>query len=127
MGFGHRIYKNGDPRNAIIKRCSRELSLKPYGKPKLYAISERVEDIMRERKKMYPNLDFYSASAYHQVGIPTFLFTPLFVMARTSGWCAHVFEQRSKNKLIRPRSLYTGPEPRAFVKKSSRSKPTPKL
>ena len=120
MGFGHRIYKNGDPRNAVFKELSHQLSLKPEGKPHLYSISNHIEGMMEEKKGMYANADFYAASAYHQVGIPTYLFTPLFVIARTSGWIAHIVEQRSQNKIIRPSSAYVGPAekslPDAFLK-----------
>jgi len=115
MGFGHRVYKNGDPRNAIIKGCSKLLSEQSFGKPDLYKISEHVEGVMLNEKKMHANLDFYAASAYHQCGIPTLFFTPIFVISRTSGWAAHIIEQRSNNKLIRPSSNYIGPEPRPFV------------
>ena len=108
MGFGHRIYKNGDPRNAVFKDLSHQLSLKPEGKPQLFEISKHIEEMMEDRKGMYANADFYAASAYHQVGIPTYLFTPLFVVARTSGWIAHIVEQRSQNKIIRPSSAYVG-------------------
>ena len=118
MGFGHRVYKgpNGDPRNTIMKRYSRELNVNP----KLFQISERVERIVAEEKKMYPNADFYAASAYNQCGIPTCLFTPIFVFARTAGWTAHAIEQQRANKLIRPLSKYVGPPPRDFVKMQSR-------
>ncbi|QDZ21519.1 citrate synthase [Chloropicon primus] len=112
MGFGHRIYKNGDPRNAVFKDLSHQLSQKPEGKPHLYAISQHIEGMMENLKGMYANADFYAASAYHQVGIPTYLFTPLFVVARTSGWIAHIVEQRSQNRIIRPSSAYIGPAER---------------
>lgn len=116
MGFGHRVYKNGDPRNEIIKGCSRKLSEQPvFGKPDLYAISAHIEKIMLDEKKMHANLDFFAASAYHQCGIPTAFFTPIFVISRTSGWAAHIIEQRSNNKLIRPSSNYIGPAPRPYV------------
>lgn len=113
MGFGHRVYTICDPRSDIIKKWSYKL-----GEAKddllLYHISERVEKVMWDEKKLFPNLDFYSASAYHYCGIPTQLFTPIFVMSRITGWSAHVFEQRANNKLIRPTSEYTGPESRPF-------------
>mmetsp|Transcript_13170 Transcript_13170/g.48022 ORF Transcript_13170/g.48022 Transcript_13170/m.48022 type:complete len:553 (-) Transcript_13170:84-1742(-) len=115
MGFGHRIYKGGDPRNAVFKRYSQELSKRPNGMPSLFAISERIEDVVADEKRLYPNADFYAASAYAQIGIPTPFFTPLFVIARTSGWTAHVVEQRDSNKIIRPTSLYKGPQPRQFI------------
>jgi len=120
MGFGHRIYKGGDPRNAIFKSLSHELSERPEGNVLLYQVSEHIENLMASEKNMYPNADFYAASAYAQAGIPTHFFTPLFVMARTSGWTAHVVEQRLHNKIIRPTSLYVGPEPRAFRAASQR-------
>lgn len=115
MGFGHRVYKKEDPRSPIIKEYSRKLSQTKYGKPMLFKISEHVESKMLNEKKMYPNLDFYSASCYHQCGIPTHLFTPVFVMSRVSGWAAHQIEQRNNNKLIRPLSNYTGPNQLKWV------------
>lgn len=114
MGFGHRVYKHGDPRSDIIKAASRELSLQTQDKV-IYAVSEVIENLMKQEKKMFPNLDFYSASAYHFCGIPVELFTPIFVFARTAGWAAHIMEQRANNKLIRPLSEYTGPAPREFT------------
>ncbi len=113
MGFGHRVYTTCDPRSDIIKQWSFKLG-EMTGDLSLYHISERIEEVMWREKKLFPNLDFYSASAYHYVGIPTFLFTPIFVMSRITGWSAHVFEQRANNKLIRPTSEYIGPESRAF-------------
>ena len=114
MGFGHRIYKTCDPRSDIIKQWSHKLAQK-NGDKKLYPISERIEKIMRDEKNIFPNLDFYSASAYTMSGIPTNMFTPIFVIARTSGWAAHIMEQRENNKIIRPISEYIGPEPKEFV------------
>lgn len=114
MGFGHRVYKDCDPRSDIIKVWSKQCG-EAAGSLSLYDISERIEAVMRREKKMFPNLDFYSASAYHYAGIPTSLFTPIFVMSRISGWSAHIFEQRADNRLIRPSSHYTGPAPRPFV------------
>ena len=114
MGFGHRVYKDCDPRSDIIKVWSKRLG-EAKKDPGLYLISERVEAVMRREKNLFPNLDFYSASAYHYIGIPTPLFTPIFVISRITGWSAHVFEQRANNRLIRPTSEYIGPEPRAFV------------
>jgi len=123
MGFGHRIYKKEDPRSTIIKEWSRKLSQNgEYGKPNLFAVSQRVEEIMLRERGMYPNLDFYTASAYNQCGIPTAFFTPVFVISRTTGWAAHIIEQRADNKLIRPSEIYTGPEPLDFVTMSKRSR-----
>jgi 2-methylcitrate synthase len=114
MGFGHRVYKISDPRSDIIKRWSEKLSATARD-GYLYAVSERIEKIMWDEKKLFPNLDFYSATAYHFCGIPTPLFTPIFVMSRLSGWSAHIFEQRANNRLIRPEAKYIGPEPRPFT------------
>lgn len=114
MGFGHRVYTTSDPRSDIIKKWSFRLG-EATGDLNLYHISERIEEVMWSEKKLFPNLDFYSASAYHYCGIPTHLFTPIFVMSRITGWSAHVFEQRANNKLIRPTSEYIGPDSREFI------------
>lgn len=113
MGFGHRVYTTNDPRSDIIKQWSFKLG-EAKGDLILYNISECIEEVMWDEKKLFPNLDFYSASAYNYCNIPTPLFTPIFVMSRITGWSAHVFEQRADNKLIRPTSEYIGPNSRAF-------------
>jgi 2-methylcitrate synthase len=115
MGFGHRVYKKQlDPRSPIIQQWSRRLS-EASGDTNFYRVSERIERLVREEKGLYPNLDFYSASAYHLCGIPTSMFTPVFVFARIAGWSAHIIEQRAANRIFRPVAEYTGPEPRAYV------------
>ncbi len=114
MGFGHAVYKLRDPRNAILKQFAKQLSAGAKDSY-LFAVSEAVEKVMAEEKKLFPNADFYCASAYHFVGIPTPMFTPLFAVARTSGWCSHIKEQRHDNKLIRPGAEYIGPPRRDFV------------
>lgn len=120
MGFGHRVYVEKDPRNVVIKAWSKRLSEDVKDTKGLYPISEAIEKVMWDQKKLFPNLDFYSASAYHFMGIPTPYFTPIFIFSRTAGWLAHIFEQRGNNKLIRPSSQYTGPENKAFVPLSER-------
>ncbi|HHG3258113.1 bifunctional 2-methylcitrate synthase/citrate synthase [Vibrio parahaemolyticus] len=114
MGFGHAIYRESDPRNALIKRWSEELS-KHVGDTHLYAVSERVESVMKREKGLFCNADFFHASAYHFMDIPTKLFTPIFVMSRLTGWAAHVYEQRANNRIIRPSADYTGPDHQAWV------------
>ena len=114
MGFGHAIYSESDPRNAIIKRWSEKLAAET-GDTVLYPVSCAIEKVLWDEKKMFPNADFFHASAYHFMGIPTKLFTPIFVCSRVSGWTAHCMEQRSNNRIIRPSADYTGPEPRTVV------------
>ena len=114
MGFGHRVYKSADPRSEVIKRWAAKLSETRADKS-LMLVAERLEAVMRREKNIFPNLDFYSAPLFHFLDIPTFLFTPLFVIARISGWSAHIFEQRAHNRLIRPTAAYIGPPPRPFV------------
>lgn len=113
MGFGHRVYTTSDPRNKIIKQWAKRLA-DEMGDKTIYPVSEAIEQTMWDEKKLFPNLDFYSASAYHFLGIPVNMFTPIFVMSRITGWSAHIMEQRKNNKLIRPISNYTGPEARKW-------------
>lgn len=114
MGFGHRVYKVSDPRSDIIKQWSRQLSVQASD-GYLFQVSEAIEKVMWDEKKLFPNLDFYSSTTYHFCNIPTPLFTPIFVMSRLSGWIAHIFEQRENNRLIRPEADYVGPAERLFI------------
>jgi citrate synthase len=109
-GFGHRVYRTEDPRATHLRKMSKELTARA-GQPIWYEMSERIEAVVRAEKKLYPNVDFYSATTYYALGIPIELFTPIFAVSRISGWTAHVLEQYANNRLIRPRAEYVGPEP----------------
>lgn len=119
MGFGHRIYRGGDPRSPINQSWADRLS-RVAGRTELYEVSRRIDEVVQREKRLFPNVDFYCATTYQLLGIPSSFCTPLFVLARTAGWSAHVLEQRANNRLIRPNADYIGPAKRAYVPTQSR-------
>src|SRR5688572_28737741 len=107
MGFGHRVYKNGDPRAKVLSQLSEKLTAKS-GEPQWYQMSKEIDDVMQKEKGLLPNVDFYSATVYYSMGIPIDIYTPIFAVSRISGWCAHILEQYSNNRIYRPRGKWTG-------------------
>ena len=124
MGFGHRVYKTWDPRALWLKNIAKDLA-DDTGNRQWYDISQNIEDTVMAEKKLYPNVDFYSASVYSTLGIPTDLFTPVFAVSRVAGWTAHILEQHAHNRLIRPRALYTGPQDAEYIPMAERQAAQP--